>query len=171
MAKLYQAEAPCLVMFSGRGDTASMLWRICWAIASKPWKFCCRVCNGLWGRQNAAISERELETQLSGPPGSEQESESSGDEFRQLEPEVESQAAREWVNIAGMCCTTSNGTGSDAGSFGSTDLRASGPPVEEPRMTAWHAALGSGTASSKRLREIPDPLFRPPASRKADIFC
>src|SRR3954471_15422119 len=79
--------------------------------------------------------------------------------------------SRRWancrVNTGGMCCTSSTGTGREAGSCGSTPASASGPPVEEPitrtagflpgpvRRAAGGgggAAVGAGAGARSRRR-------------------
>ena len=68
------------------------------------------------------------------------------------------------VNTGGMCWTTTTGTGRAAGSFVSTVVRASGPPVEAPmaststrvrptvaRPPAGAAGAGTGTPVAATL--------------------
>ena len=63
-----------------------------------------------------------------------------------------SRSARSRVNMGGMCCTMTIGTGKSLGSLAKTSARAFGPPVEAPMARTCERPLASPAAPLRRLR-------------------
>jgi hypothetical protein len=61
------------------------------------------------------------------------------------------------VNIGGMCCTMSTGTGNVDGSRGSSSASAFGPPVDTA-MTTASGATGPAEATRDRDDSVDVPL-------------
>ena len=63
---------------------------------------------------------------------------------------ADSRSASSRVNIGGMCCTITMGTGKSAGSRAKISAKAFGPPVEVPMATTWTGPVRRRRPAPKR---------------------